>query len=70
LKVLEIARSTYARWLKQEAAPTSTPRSAPDSLFALLPTERQAIIDYAHKHPEDRHRELSRKMLEDGECAA
>jgi transposase InsO family protein len=70
LKVLEIARSTYARWLKQEAAPTSTPRSAPDSLFALLPSERQAIIDYALKHPEVRHRELSWKMLDDGVCAA
>ena len=70
LKVLGISRSTYHRWRK--AGPRSgsiKPRSSPNHLYAVLPSERRAIIDYALQHPEVRHRELAWKMLDQGVCA-
>ena len=70
LKVLEIPRSTYQRWRRAEpSAGSSRPRSSPGNLFALLPSEKQAIIDYALSHPQVRHRELAWRMLDDGICA-
>ncbi len=70
LKVLEIPRSTYQRWRRAEpSAGSSRPRSSPGNLFALLPSEKQAIIDYALSHPRVRHRELAWKMLDDRVCA-
>jgi len=70
LEVLEIPRSTYQRWRRAEPSARSLrPRSSPGNLFALLPLERRAIIDYALKHPEVRHRELAWRMLDDGVCA-
>jgi transposase InsO family protein len=38
-------------------------------MYELLPSEREAIIDYALKHPEIRHRELAWRMLDEGVCA-
>ncbi len=38
-------------------------------MYELLSSERQAIIDYALKHPEVRHRELAWKMLDEGVVA-
>ncbi len=70
LEVLEISRSTYQRWRRAEpSARLSRPRSSPGNLYALLPSEKQAIIDYALKHPEVRHRELAWRMLDDSVCA-
>lgn len=72
LNVLAIARSTYQRWRRSEplgSTMPAPPRSAPGNLYELLPSERQAIIDYALTHPEVRHRELAWKMLDDGVCA-
>ena len=69
LEVLEIARSTYQRWVKSMPEPTSAPRSTPANLYELLPHERQAVIDYALAHPEVRHRELAWRMLDAGVCA-
>ena len=69
LKVLEISRSTYHRWRKADPHVESQPRSTPGNLYKLLPSEKRAIIDYALKHPEVRHRELAWKMLDDGVCA-
>ncbi|MEN6337364.1 MAG: DDE-type integrase/transposase/recombinase [Phycisphaerales bacterium] len=69
LAVLEIPRSTYQRWLQTTPRPTAAPRSTPGNLYELLPTERQAVIDYALAHPEVRHRELAWKMLDAEVCA-
>lgn len=69
LEVLAISRSTYQRWLQSTARPTTSPRSGPDNLYALLPAERQAVIEYALGHPEVRHRELAWKMVDAGVCA-
>jgi transposase InsO family protein len=38
-------------------------------MYETLPVERQAIIDYALKHPEVRHRELAWRMLDENVCA-
>jgi transposase InsO family protein len=38
-------------------------------MYELLASEREAIIDYALKHPEIRHRELAWKMLDEGVVA-
>ena len=38
-------------------------------MYAVLPSERQAIIDFALKHPEVRHRDLASKMLAENVCA-
>lgn len=71
LTALGIAPASYYRWRKrapaaQEEAPARATRS---SYYALLPAERQAIVDYALGHPEVRHRELAWKMLDDDVCA-
>ena len=38
-------------------------------MYELLPSEREAIVTYALKHPEVRHRELAWKMLDEGVAA-
>ena len=38
------------------------------SLYELLAFERQAILDYARRHPTVRHRELAWKMVDQGIC--
>jgi transposase InsO family protein len=38
-------------------------------MYELLDSEREAIIEYALKHPEIRHRELAWKMLDEGVVA-
>jgi transposase InsO family protein len=38
-------------------------------MYELLDSEREAIIEYALKHPEVRHRELAWKMLDEGVVA-
>jgi len=65
LRVLEIPPGSFYRWRREQPASTGPPRSAPGSLYELLPAERQAIVDYALAHPEVRHRELAWKMLDD-----
>ncbi|MCC7313308.1 MAG: hypothetical protein IT419_00700 [Planctomycetes bacterium] len=66
LRHLEIAPATYHRWLKStgEGSPGPQVRPASSSMYATLPSERQAIIDYALTHGELRHRELAWKMLD------
>lgn len=67
LRHLEISPASYYRWPRRpQDAPR--PRPAPGSLYEVLPAERQAIVDYALKHPEVRHRELAWKMVDDGAC--
>jgi len=69
LRALEIAPGTYYRWCRVMALSTRRARSPAGSMYQLLPSEREAIIDYALKHPEVRHRELAWKMLDDGVVA-
>jgi transposase InsO family protein len=71
LRHLEIAPATYHRWLARagDVSSTSPHRPAPSSMYATLPGERQAIIDYALKHADLRHRELAWKMLDENVVA-
>lgn len=72
LAALEIAPGSYYRWWSS-ATPVGACRShsppGRGSMYEVLPEERKAILDYAVKHPEVRHRELAWKMLDDGACA-
>ena len=67
LQALDVAPASYYRWC--QGRPTTDARAGSDrrsSLFELLEPERQAIRDYALKHPEIRHRELAWRMLDEG----
>lgn len=65
-KHLGVSRSTYFRWRQEQRwrqekrEPTS-----PIQAFEALDEEKQAVVDYALKHPEIRHRELSWRMIDD-----
>jgi transposase InsO family protein len=69
LQHLEIAPATYHRWRKRATASAPAARASPRSLHEVLPAERQAIVDYALAHPEERHRELAWKMLDENVVA-
>jgi transposase InsO family protein len=65
LAALGISRGSYYRWLK-EAAWTKAPGDVrPVQAFEVLPAERAAVIAYARRHPEIRHRELAWRMLDE-----
>ena len=71
LRALEIRPASYYRWCRPEApaALAVPPSSARRSIYEVLESERRAIVDYALKHAEVRHRELAWKMLDEGVCA-
>lgn len=72
LQHMEIALATYHRWGKSagnDPLVSSPPGPAAPSLYATLPAERQAIIDYALQHAAVRHRELAWKMLDENVVA-
>jgi len=69
LQALEIAPGTYYRWCRAMADGRPRARSPAGSMYELLDSEREAVIDYALKHPEVRHRELAWKMLDEGVVA-
>jgi len=66
LRALEIAPGTYYRWSRMPAHGTPRFRSPAGSMYELLSSERKAILAYALRRPEVRHRELAWKMLEEG----
>lgn len=66
LQALGIARSSYYRWLRQEAWTAPSAPVRPVQAFEALPEEKQAVRRYALEHPEVRHRELSWRMLDAG----
>lgn len=67
LRHLAISPATYYRWPKR-AGRAVGPRRSAGSLYEVLPSERQAIVAYALRHPEVRHRELAWKMVDDDVC--
>lgn len=69
LKVLGVSRSTYYRQIRP--SPVSLAPAPKVALDAVLPPEREAVISFARKHPELRHRALTWKMIdEDIACVA
>ncbi len=71
LKSLGVSRTTYYRWLREKrwAVSSLNERPRPVQAFEALPEEKQAVKDYALKHPEIRHRELSWRMLDEDVAA-
>ena len=67
LQALGISRSSYYRWLReakwaqdQQAAEPLRPVQA----YEALPAEQAAVLAFARKHPELRHRELAWRMVD------
>jgi putative transposase len=67
LAALGIPRSSYYRWLREEAWVRQLPAAPirPVQAFEALPEEKRAVISYALKRPEVRHRELAWRMIDE-----
>ena len=67
LVALGIARRSYYRWLEDEAWAKQHPAEPPKpvSPYEALSEEKQAVLAYARKHPELRHRELAWRMVDE-----
>jgi len=66
LRHLGISRASFYRWKKHEAWQREQPTvSKPVQAFEALPEEKAAVIEYAKKHPEIRHRELCWRMVDE-----
>ena len=67
LAALGIARRSYYRWLKEEAWAKQRPAEPvpPVPPYEALSEEKQAVLAYARKHPELRHRELAWRMVDE-----
>ena len=59
---MEVKPSTYYTWQKTPLDVQSNKTRHPD---ALLPEEREAVLAYAMKNPNLRHRELTWKMVDE-----
>ena len=67
LAALGIAPRSYYRWLKEEARARDRPKepAPPVSPYEALSEEKQAVLAYARKHAELRHRELAWRMVDE-----
>jgi transposase InsO family protein len=67
LAALGIPRRTYYRWLREEAWARALPAEPlrPVQPYEALPEEKQAVLNYARRHPELRHRELAWRMVDE-----
>lgn len=67
LAALGVARRTYYRWLKEEAWARALPAEPvkPVQPFEALAEEKQAVLAYARRHAELRHRELAWRMVDE-----
>jgi putative transposase len=67
LAALGIARRNYYRWLKEEAWAKAAPAEPvkPVQMYEALPEEKEAVLAYARKYPELRHRELAWRMVDE-----
>jgi putative transposase len=69
LAILGISPRSFYRWRREGPMTVSgRPKSSPGTLYAVLPSERRVILEYALRYPTLRHRELAWKMVDDGVC--
>ena len=62
---LGLAKGTYHAWARREAAETLDDLvRPPTSPWAVLPEEREAVIGYALRHPQDGYRRLAWMMVD------
>ncbi len=67
LAALGVTRTTYYRWLREEAWAKAPPAEPPRLVqpYEALPEEKAAVKEYALAHPELRHRELAWRMVDE-----
>lgn len=65
LKHLEVSRSSYYRWKREESWSKQRQVVVPVQAFEALPEEKAAVREYALAHPEVRHRELAWRMIDE-----
>jgi transposase InsO family protein len=67
LAALGVAPRSYYRWVKEGAWAEQRPAEPPSpvSPYEALSEEKEAVIAYARKHPELRHRELAWRMVDE-----
>jgi transposase InsO family protein len=65
LLALGVSRRSYYRWLKEEAWSKAVPVAKPVQPYEALPAEKAAVLEYARKHPELRHREMAWRMVDE-----
>lgn len=67
LAKLGVSRASYYRWCREKAwAKEDTPDPVrPVQYYEALPEEQQAVVRYARKHPELRHREMAWRMVDE-----
>jgi putative transposase len=67
LAALGIAQRTYYRWLKEEKWAKAKPEAPirPVQPYEALPEEKKAVVSYALRHAELRHRELGWRMVDE-----
>jgi hypothetical protein len=67
LAALGVSRSSYYRWLKQEAWAKDRPAEPPKPVppYEALSEEKQAVLAYARKHPTLRHSEFAWRMVDE-----
>ena len=68
LRALGISPASYYRWrtvAARRAAGGLGGRPRPVQPYEVLPEEREAVLQYALKHPELRHRELAWRMVDE-----
>lgn len=67
LSALGVSRTTYYRWLREEAWAKARPAEPPKPVqpYEALPEEKAVVKEYALKHPELRHRELAWRMVDE-----
>jgi putative transposase len=67
LAALGIPRRTYYRWLQEEAWARVLPAEPvrPVQPYEALAEEKAAVLAYARRHPELRHRELAWRMVDE-----
>lgn len=68
LAALGVSPRSYYRWLKAQPWPRTDSKSPSPvlvSLYEALPEEKKAVVDYARKHTDLRHREMAWKMVDE-----